>query len=105
MIRSRTSDDFQAIEQPLLAEAAADRGQVGELRERRRQEPGLLHHPPFLLLEQVLLVGVEIPEARDREEHQQRIEQEQPDRQPRVSARQARRPRPDAAHRSAVRRR
>ena len=96
---------LQAIEQPLRTEPVADRGQVGELGERRREEPRLLHHRPFLLLEQVLLVGVEIPEAGDREEDQQRVEQEQPDRQPRVSARQPRRPRPDAAHRSSVRRR
>ena len=106
MIRSRTSDDLlQAIEQPLRTEPVADRGQVGELGERRREETRLLHHRPFLLLEQVLLVGVEIPEAGDREEDQQRVEQEQPDRQARVSARQPRRPRPDAAHRSSVRRR
>ena len=106
MIRSRTSDDCSRRSSSRCgAEPAADRGQVGELGERRREEPRLLHHRPLLLLEQVLLVGVEIPEPGDRQEDEQRVEQEQPDRQPRVSARQARRPRPDAAHRSSVRRR
>ena len=96
---------LQAIEQPLRTQPAADDRQVGNLRQRRRQQPRLLHHGALLLLEQVLLVGVEIPEAGDRQEHQQGVEQEQADGEPRVSARDPRRPRPDAAHRSPMRKR
>ena len=96
---------LQPIEQALWAEPAADRRQVGDFGQRGGEQTRLLHHRALLLLEQVLLVGVQVPEAGDRQEHQEGVEQEQADGEAGVSAREARRPRPDATHRSPVRRR
>ena len=94
---------LEPIEQALQPGIVGRRGQARRLGQRGGEQPRLLHHGALLLIEQVLLVGVEVPQPGDRQEDQQCVEQQQPDGEPGVSARQPRRPRADAAHRSSVR--
>jgi len=88
--------EVEAIQDPLRKRAVGIGHGPRHLHQRRGEEPRLLHHRALLLVQEVLLVGVEVPEPGDGQEDEEGVEQQQPDGQPRVTAPETRPPRPDA---------
>jgi hypothetical protein len=75
-IRSRASV------RPASPRNGAGRAQLPLSAERRGEKPPLLDHRPLLVLEELGLVDAQVEEARDWQEDQQDVEEEEPDGDP-----------------------